>query len=143
MEINKEMLLGLEPGDAVRYRSTTLTYLIVDSVDVQKGLVYGQMAGPIGVNAISIDDLLVKKELKIIKLDGTPADLNKKFAIEMDGFKLGDIIDSFGCEKGRPYMPGTGHIISIMPQNERPFVCEHNDKTYRYNAKEIEHSDIA
>jgi hypothetical protein len=67
----------------------------------------------------------------------------KQFAIMLGKFSLGDLVDSFGCESGRSYMPGTGMIITIRPDEERPFICEHNDRVYRYKKSEIEHTDLA
>jgi len=70
------------------------------------------------------------------------AGVHKEFAFELGEFGLGDLVDSFGCETGRPYMPGTGEIIAIKPKEERPFLCAHNNQMYSYKASEIEHTDL-
>lgn len=64
-----------------------------------------------------------------------------EWALEFEGFKLGDCVDSFGCETGRPYMPGVGIILAIKPREERPFICEHGDRVYRYKKAEISISE--
>lgn len=69
------------------------------------------------------------------------AGIQKTFALELEGFTLGDLVDSFGCKKGRPYMPGVGEIIAIRPDRERPYVCAHNNQLYFYNKSEIKHTD--
>ena len=75
-------------------------------------------------------------------LTNVVAGFTKKFAFKLGEFSLGDLVDSFGCEDGRQYMPGIGEIISIRPDKERPFVCVHDNKMYFYKAKEIEHTDL-
>ncbi|MDD5177713.1 MAG: hypothetical protein PHT54_00295 [Candidatus Nanoarchaeia archaeon] len=67
-KIDKETLLNLEVGDVIRYNEEDIpmtTYLIVSRIDKEKGEISGQMATTIGVNAISIDDLLMKMNLEI------------------------------------------------------------------------------
>ena len=56
------MLENLNQGDVIRYKSDTEseeTYIIVK--DTKWGFIYGQIVVPIGVNSISIEEL-VKKE---------------------------------------------------------------------------------
>lgn len=58
------------------------------------------------------------------------------------GFKVGDLVSCYGCEKGNTYMPGVGRIEVIFPDEEYPFICEHNDKRYSYKATEISIHDF-
>ncbi len=69
-----------------------------------------------------------------------PEVLTKK--VSASSFEVGDLVDSFGCEEGRPYMPGTGKIIEIRKGEERPFVCKHDGKLFHYKASEIEPTDM-
>ncbi len=58
------------------------------------------------------------------------------------GFKIGDLVSCYHCEQGNVYMPGVGRIEVIYPDEEYPFICEHNDKRYAYKAAEISAHDF-
>ena len=69
--------------------------------------------------------------------------LGEQHTVEaFQGFKVGDLVSCYGCEKGNTYMPGVGVIVVIQPDEEHPFVCEHNDKRYAYKAIEISIHDF-
>lgn len=59
-EISVKDILNLQRGDVVKYPGDN--YLVVDHVDEKEVVIRGQIAGPIGVNAIPIDDLVKKAE---------------------------------------------------------------------------------
>lgn len=65
-----------------------------------------------------------------------------KFTLKLGEFGLGDLVDSFHAESGRRHMPGTGMIICIRPDEERPFICEHDNLIYSYKESEIVHTDV-
>ena len=65
--LSREELRKLKEGDVLKYNDNRGTcYLIVE--EVIEGRVHGQIASPIGVNAISIDEL-VKKNPRLGKFD--------------------------------------------------------------------------
>ncbi len=66
--MNRKLLEKLEQGDVVRYHEKDTiypTYLIVQKSE--NGLISGEMAGPFGVNAISIDKILEAEDVSIAK----------------------------------------------------------------------------
>ena len=61
------MLENLKQGDIIKYKSnqeSEETYLIMR--ETKWGIIYGQMVIPVGVNSISIEEL-VKKEFSLGK----------------------------------------------------------------------------
>ena len=63
-EIRINRLNGLMQGDAIKYGKND--YLIVK--EIKDGKIYGQLATPVGVNAVPIEDL-AKKEIYIAYWD--------------------------------------------------------------------------
>ena len=60
----REMLKNLKYGAVVKYNgSLGPTYLIV--TEVKDGIVSGCMASPVGVNSISIDELVKRESLSL------------------------------------------------------------------------------
>ena len=67
IEDKKEMLNNLKRGELIKYKpepESEEIYVIVN--EVKWGRIYGQMAVPIGIDSISIDEL-VKKEFSLGK----------------------------------------------------------------------------
>lgn len=62
----RKKLENLEFGNVIKYETGCgyATYLVVEGVD--NGRVSGQMAKPIGVNSISIENLLEEENLEIV-----------------------------------------------------------------------------
>lgn len=59
--LTREDINKLEGGDVIVYSSKIFPdnkYLIVSSVNVKSRMISGQIAIPIGVNALSIDDIV-------------------------------------------------------------------------------------
>lgn len=52
-------------------------------------------------------------------------------------FKVGQLVSSHPVLCKTKFMPGVGKIIAILDKLERPYICEHNDKLYRFNEEEI------
>lgn len=64
--MDKKILEKLRKGDVLKYKEKNhfyTTYLIIDKVE--NGIASGQMAAPVGVNSISLEELAKKEELSI------------------------------------------------------------------------------
>ena len=73
-KISRVDILGLKKGEVVKYSGGIkgTTYLVVDHVDLERGVVTGEMTDVFGVNALSISEL-EKKAIDIAKWRDNPA----------------------------------------------------------------------
>lgn len=54
-----EDINSVQPGDVIVYESSfSDNYLIVSAIDVVTGKISGQLASRVGVNAVSIEDIV-------------------------------------------------------------------------------------
>ncbi len=56
----KEDIMSVEPGDVIVYESSNFldNYLVVSAVDIAGREISGQLASRVGVNTISIDNII-------------------------------------------------------------------------------------
>ena len=57
-------------------------------------------------------------------------------------FRIGDLAASYGCDKNNTHMGGHGRVIVIIKGLDKPYICERDNKTYRYAPHEIAHPDL-
>ncbi len=67
--LKREDILALREGEVIKYRCGILgvmNYLVVESVDAESGKVSGHISNALGVNAVSIEEL-VREGIDIAK----------------------------------------------------------------------------